>query len=259
MAKEFPYFKFFPGEWIKGDITLCSLAAQGLFINICAYYWAKDGIMSLTNVEQRFNASAELSELLENGVIYKEANTIQISFLEDQFPDFINKRKQCSNAGKQSGKMRRTNPSKLNTRSTDDERPLNDKIREEKIREEKIREDKKAFSDNGFITKSQFDEFWELYPKKADKGKALSKWNLICNKKPKERPKWRDVKRAVLQQKNTDRWKEGFIPMPTTWLNQSRWMDDPKEMKGHDDRDKLKGPKTGTRQTDFNSPRKNER
>ena len=163
MAKEFPYFKFFPGEWIKGDITLCSLAAQGLFINICAYYWAKDGIMSLTNVEQRFNASAELSELLENGVIYKEADIIQISFLEDQFPDFINKRKQCSNAGKQSGKMRRTNPSKLNTSSTDDERPLNDKIREDKIREDKKKETKK---------KTQLELTYYF-----DSPKFLNKWN----------------------------------------------------------------------------------
>jgi len=116
-------------------------------------------------------------------------------------------------------------------------------------------------SDNGFITKSQFDDFWELYPKKADKGKALSKWNTICNRKPKDRPKWRDVKRAVLQQKNTERWQDGFIPMPTTWLNNSRWMDDPKEMKRQTraSEGKPKGPKTGTRQTNFNSPRKDER
>jgi len=55
MAKELPYFKFFTGEWMKGDITICSMAAQGLFINICTFYWAKKGDLTLTGVEQRFN------------------------------------------------------------------------------------------------------------------------------------------------------------------------------------------------------------
>ena len=39
MAKELPYFKFYPGIYITGDVTLCSLEAQGLFINICSFYW----------------------------------------------------------------------------------------------------------------------------------------------------------------------------------------------------------------------------
>jgi len=58
----------------------------------------------------------------------------------------------------------------------------------------------------------------------------LSKWLLVCKRK--DAPTWREVKRAILQQKQSERWQEPmFIPMPATWLNQRRWLDDPKEMK----------------------------
>jgi len=89
-------------------------------------------------------------------------------------------------------------------------------------------------SSNGQITASQFEDFWNLYPKKAGKGDALTRWNTICNKPPKERPTWRIIKKAILQQKKTDQWqKPKFIPNASTWLNQSKWLNDPKEMKSY--------------------------
>ena len=42
MAKDLPYFKFFCSEWNDGDITLESYEAQGVFINICSYYWSNE-------------------------------------------------------------------------------------------------------------------------------------------------------------------------------------------------------------------------
>lgn len=85
-------------------------------------------------------------------------------------------------------------------------------------------------SSNGLITPSKFDHFWNLYPKKVDKGKALSAWNKLCRKP--ERPPWKALKTAIINQLKTERWKDTqFIPHPTTWLNQSRWLDDPGEMK----------------------------
>ncbi len=82
------------------------------------------------------------------------------------------------------------------------------------------------------ITQGMFDKFWQAYPKKADKGKALTAWKDICNKPPKDRPSWKTLRKAIHHQKKSERWQEGrFIPHPATWLNQSRWLDDPKEMR----------------------------
>jgi len=51
--KELPYFKFNSSEWINGAITLEDLQAQGLFINICAYYWFNSGCLKLSEIKRR--------------------------------------------------------------------------------------------------------------------------------------------------------------------------------------------------------------
>lgn len=82
------------------------------------------------------------------------------------------------------------------------------------------------------ITLGNFDQFWERFPKKADKGKALDSWKKLCTQKPNDRPSWKMIRSAIYEQKKSGRWQEEeFIPHPATWLNQQRWLDDPKEMK----------------------------
>lgn len=136
--KELPYFKFFPAEWVKGDITLCSMKAQGLFINICSFYWMKGCNMSLTGVQQRFNGcSTELQELLDNEILVDNDDEIAINFLDDQFEQFSELIKQKIRAGKASAKIR-----KVNRRSTRVEHDPNNK---DKIRKDKDKEKIKSF------------------------------------------------------------------------------------------------------------------
>lgn len=100
-----------------------------------------------------------------------------------------------------------------------------------KKKKEKIKSSSSSGEDK--ITPKLFDRFWRIYPKKTDKGKAFTKWNDICTQDSwkNKRPTWEVVKRAILAQKKSERWQEReFIPLPTTWLNQCRWLDDPKEM-----------------------------
>lgn len=128
--KELPYFKFFPGEWIKGDVTLCSQESQGLFINICSFYWMKGCNMSLTGVQHRFNGCSNmLDELINIEVITVSDGKIVIDFLDEQFEQFKELSKKKSRAGKASAKTR-----KGNTRSTGVKQVVN---KEDKIREDK--------------------------------------------------------------------------------------------------------------------------
>lgn len=76
-----------------------------------------------------------------------------------------------------------------------------------------------------------FDKFWKIYPKHAGKGSALTSWNKLC-RKPKH-PTWEEIKYAILKQKKTKQWSNPtYVPHASTWLNQSRWLDDPSEMNG---------------------------
>lgn len=87
--KELPYFKFFPGEWLSGEITACSISAQGIFTNICCYYWNKQGHYPLAIAKQRFSKyETELNQLLENGIIKTDDDgEMIIEFLDEQLTE----------------------------------------------------------------------------------------------------------------------------------------------------------------------------
>lgn len=108
------------------------------------------------------------------------------------------------------------------------------------VKETKGKETKgKETPSGGRVTTSMFDIFWKLYPKtKGSKGNALKKWRELCGRKRKDRPTWKTIESAILKQKETSRWKAGYITHPSTWLNQERWIDNPDDMTVIDFNDK---------------------
>lgn len=90
MATDAPYFKFRVSEYNDGDITLCSFASQGLFINLCSLYWSKECKLSMTKAERKFNAPKELwDELIKDGIFKVDSKgNISISFLNEQLEEF---------------------------------------------------------------------------------------------------------------------------------------------------------------------------
>lgn len=83
MAKGFPYFKFKPTEWLTGDIVFESFAVQGLFINICALYWQRDGVVTLDDLIKRYKHPIELDSLIDRFIMVDDKN-ITIQFLDEQ-------------------------------------------------------------------------------------------------------------------------------------------------------------------------------
>lgn len=115
----------------------------------------------------------------------------------------------ASKAGKVSAEKR----AKANERSTSVQRAFNQPITNNLIT-------------NNLITKlntiDQFDQFWSAYPKKVGKESARKSWNKI-------RPNLQDVLKALAWQKESKQWFEKggqFIPNPSTYLNQHRWLDE---------------------------------
>lgn len=69
---------------------------------------------------------------------------------------------------------------------------------------------------------AEFNEFWATYPRKTAKplarkafDKAIKKTTLSV------------MLMALKWQKQSEQWLGGFIPHPSTWLNQERWDDEP--------------------------------
>jgi hypothetical protein len=79
-------------------------------------------------------------------------------------------------------------------------------------------------------TDNGFGSFWQAYPKKIGKGAAQKKWEGL--KRLHRLPPIEQIISAIEKQKTWPQWEkdEGqFIPNPATWLNQSRWEDEPTE------------------------------
>lgn len=76
------------------------------------------------------------------------------------------------------------------------------------------------------ITTKTFELFWEAYPKKVGKKAAEKVWLKI--KSPSETLE--KILTALSWQKKCEQWSKEdgqFIPYPSTYLNQGRWMDEP--------------------------------
>ncbi len=74
------------------------------------------------------------------------------------------------------------------------------------------------------ICSMDFDKFWELYPKKKAKQDAAKAWNKLEHSEP----LLSKIMSSVAAHKETHDWqKEGgqYIPLPATFLNGRRWMD----------------------------------
>ena len=109
MSCELPYFRFTVQEWQNGDITLEDYENQGIFINICCYYWISDCSITLAKLKHRLTGyDVCINHLIESGIIKhnKETDFIEIFFLDDQFDLLSNRRKLCQKAGKKGGKQK---------------------------------------------------------------------------------------------------------------------------------------------------------
>ena len=143
MAKELPYFKFEPSEYIAGNIQMCSMEAQGLFINLCSLYWIRLGYLPEKMAKQKLfisNASA-LQELYDESIIKEEEGLISISFLDVQLEEFKDTSEKRRNAANKRWKSK--DAMQVHSKSN--------AIREEKKREDDINTRKLAFKESLFL------------------------------------------------------------------------------------------------------------
>ena len=145
MAKDLPYFKFFCSEWSDGDITLESYEAQGLFINICSYYWSNECDINYKKLLKKFKGHEKTVCQLKEESIFKvsDSGEVVISFLDEQRNDRKERSKVKAKGGKASAEARRLKKEQnVNTSSTENEHVLNSCSTESQVlRREKKREE----------------------------------------------------------------------------------------------------------------------
>ena len=136
MSKQLPYFKFFPNEWLSGDITLEQMELQGAFINVCAIYWSKECRVAMARLSQRYGEA--ITRLLESGLLKEKDGFAVISFLDEQWVELGKYHQINSKNGKKGADIRWGKNGEAIA------------FREEEIREDKNREEKKITNNSVF-------------------------------------------------------------------------------------------------------------
>jgi len=117
MAKELPYFKFEPAEWLTGRISLESFQVQGAFLNLCCLYWQRLGDVKIKEAQLRLKANYQ--KLVTSEMIVEVGEKISIKFLDTQLDERLEISKKASIAGKKSAAKRAANAQQgFNDRST---------------------------------------------------------------------------------------------------------------------------------------------
>ena len=177
-----PYFKFEVSDWNVGTIQDCSRESKGLFIDLCALYWARLGELNLRGAVNRLHLKdeSEFSELIEEDIIQVLDGQIIIEFLDEQISEFsqvINKRRKAAqkrwsgNADNQA-----VNAHAMHMQSKSNAHAM--LLREDKIREEKEKSNKKESLKQKVSTdKIDYDKLLALY------NQTLGKQSRVVNAK----------------------------------------------------------------------------
>jgi hypothetical protein len=170
MAKDIPYFKFYINEWINGDITLEEMEIQGVFINICSYYWSKDCELNLSNLKKKFRGyESKIDVLIQSGIIKVDNEKIVIMFLNEQLQSKAVQKITNRDNGSKGGRPKKTTEEKPNGLflETESKAKENQNVTNiEKRKEEKKRyiptlsEVELYFIENGYTKESAVKAFY---------------------------------------------------------------------------------------------------
>lgn len=153
MAKNFPYFKFTATEWLTGDIVFESLELQGLFINVCAVYWQRDGKLSIEDLIKRYKNESLINQLIDK-YIWSNNGNILIKFLDEQLIEANHISKVNSENGKKGAEAKRNKATA--------KRPLNDSkaiiSKEEKELNKNNNKNKNKIREYVFLSQFELDK-----------------------------------------------------------------------------------------------------
>lgn len=160
MAKELPYFKFYVSEWNDGDITLEEMHIQGVFVNVCSYYWSNECRVTLDTLNKKFRPyKKDIEYLIKEGLIKVNNNEVIIAFLCTQLCERGGLSVQNSSNAKKGWEKRRAKEALNRENNATASIPQSESDTESmQYREEKRREEKK---------RKDIDFIYSLYPTKC--------------------------------------------------------------------------------------------
>ena len=86
--KELPYFRFTIQEWQNGNISTLNDSLKGVFIDICAFYWAQNCSVTFESLSNKFKSkSKSIQKLIDSQTFCNQNGIVSISFLDQQLSE----------------------------------------------------------------------------------------------------------------------------------------------------------------------------
>ena len=158
MAKNFPYFKFTATEWLTGDIVYESLELQGLFINVCAVYWQRDGKLTIEDLIKRYKNEILINQLIDK-YIWSNNGNILIKFLDEQLVEANHISKVNSENGKKGAEAKRNKATAK--RTLNDSKAILSK--EEKELNKNNNKNKNKIREHVFLSQPELNKLYSEY------------------------------------------------------------------------------------------------
>ena len=213
MAKELPFYKFTATEWLTGDISFEDFDVQGLFISVCATYWAQDCQITLARLKQRLrNASSEQwQRLIDGNYIKVKGDNVSIKFLDEQIEELSGQHKKRVEAGRKGGEA------SVKQRLSNAKPTLNHKDIDKDIEEEQEEE-----KETDIPLETNFDIFWKAYDYNVGLRQTQAEWSTITKEMPTEIAKILvHVTKYVASKPD-----KGYRKKPENYLKERSWMDE---------------------------------
>lgn len=187
MAKNFHYFKFIPTEWMTGDIVFEDLELQGLFINVCALYWQRNGELTTEDLYKRFKNRPLIDRLADNFIVVNDG-LISVKFLDEQLVEANHISKVNSNNGKLGGRPKTLEKKPTALDSISEKKPNKIELKENRIKlnNKKSKQKKDVFlqpTQNDVVLYFQENGFSESLALKAFRYYDTAEWHDNNGKK----------------------------------------------------------------------------
>jgi len=212
-----PAFQFYPSDFLSDiNVATMTMEERGVYITLLSHHWIEDGLP---------NNEEELKALCQNpnnwgqiwGKVGKCFNGKNGKLYNKRLLKEKQKQKEWRKKSQQGGinsgisRGRKAEPP-LNHPSTKNEPPLNSSSSSSTS----------SFKDNIYST--QFEEFWNNYPRKKGKKIAYAKWKNLTKIQRDEAIIGSKHYGQEMKDKNKE---EDFIKLPATFLNKKaeHWKD----------------------------------
>jgi hypothetical protein len=187
MAKGFHYFKFIATEWLTGDIVFEDFELQGIFINVCALYWHRDGKLTVDEIEKRLKTQ-RIANLTDRFISVNDGY-ISIKFLDEQLIEAGHISKTNSDNGKKGGRPKKETETKPTANRPQSDRKANEsqieiELELEKKKLKEIENRKLAFSSTlkPFLDKYGKEMLNDFYKYWTEPNKSNTKFRMELEK-----------------------------------------------------------------------------